>query len=191
MPKRRWKRLSNPLINKKAPAPIFGIVGWKNNGKTTLVVKLVEEFSRRGWRVATVKHAHHDFDIDHEGADSWHHAQAGAVEVAVVSSKRWALIHNNMAREKEPDLATILAKLEPCDLVLVEGYKQGTHPKIEVCRREGYRGKQGELFLAESDPQIIALAADALLSNAPPALPVFDLDDIAPIADFIERKVGI
>jgi len=182
--------LSNPLTRTAISSPVFGIVGWKNNGKTTLVVKLVEDFVRRGLRVATVKHAHHDFDIDHQGTDSWHHAQAGAVEVAVVSPKRWALIHNNSLGEEEIDLAAILAKILPCDLVLIEGYKQGAHPKLEVHRQQGYRGKQGELLLAETDPHIIALATDAPLANAP-ALPIFDLNAIPTIANFIERKKAI
>jgi len=148
------------------PPAVFGIVGWKNNGKTTLVVRLVELFRRRGWRVATVKHAHHDFDIDHEGTDSWCHAQAGASQVVVVSSHRWALIHENDQAEDEPSLAEILTKLEPCDLVLVEGYKQGTHAKLEVHRREGRRGKKGDIFLAATDPYIVAIASDMPLSGA-------------------------
>jgi len=169
--------------------PVFGIVGWKNNGKTTLVVRLVEALTRRGWRMATVKHAHHDFDIDHEGTDSWRHAQAGAKQVAIVSSHRWALIHENDESNDEPDLDEILTKLEPCDLVLVEGYKQGSHAKLEVHRREGYRGKQGESLLAESDPHIVAIASDSPLHDT--TLPLFDLDDVETIADFIEHHTNL
>jgi len=169
--------------------PIFGIVGWKNNGKTTLVVRLVEILTARGWRVATVKHAHHDFAIDHEGTDSWRHAQAGAEQVAIVSNYRWAIIHKNQQPENEPNLAQILAKLEPCDLVLVEGYKQGDHAKLEVHRREGKRGKQGEILLATSDPHIIAIATDASLPNT--TLPLFNLDDAQTIADFIENHTNL
>ena len=112
---------------------VFGITGWKNSGKTTLTEKLVAELTRRGFRVSTVKHAHHDFDIDHEGADSYRHRLAGAVEVAVVSGRRWALMHE-LRGEDEPKLEEILARLAPCDLVLVEGYKREGHPKIETRR---------------------------------------------------------
>jgi len=168
--------------------PVFGIVGWKNHGKTYLTVRLVEELTRRGYRVATLKHAHHDFDIDHEGTDSWRHRKAGAGQVAIVSAHRWALIHENETEADEPSLAAILQKLTPCDLVLVEGYKQGTHAKLEVHRREGCRGKKGEILLAESDPQIVAIASDMPLPDS--NLPVFDLDDIGAIADFIEDIVS-
>jgi len=136
--------------------------------------------------VATIKHAHHDFDIDHEGTDSWRHAEAGAVEVAIVSPRQWALIHKNETKQDEPDLDAIVAKLAPCDLVLVEGYKQGTHAKLEVFRREGLRGKQGEVMLAQSDPHIVAIATDMPLPINP-ELPVFDLNAIGAIADFIEK----
>jgi len=183
--------LSNPLINPAFTSAVFGIVGWKNNGKTTLVVRLVEEFVKRGLRVATLKHAHHDFNIDREGTDSWRHAQAGSGEVAIVSSKRWALIHNNAMGEDEPDLAAILAKFEPCDLVLIEGYKQGRHPKLEVHRQEGYRGKQGEAFLATTDPHIIAIASDTTPLPDAPSLPLLDLNAITTIADFIENNIMV
>jgi len=169
---------------------VFGIVGWKNNGKTTLVVKLVEVLTRRGWRVATVKHAHHAFNIDHEGTDSWRHAQAGAKQVAIVSSKRWALIHENDLPDNEPNLDEILAKLEPCDLVLVEGYKQGSHAKLEVHRAQGHRGKQGETLLAINDPQIVAIGSDVPLPKVTDR-PIFDLDDSETIADFIEAHVRL
>jgi molybdopterin-guanine dinucleotide biosynthesis adapter protein len=110
---------------------VIGVAGFKNAGKTTLVEKLVVELTGRGWRVSTVKHAHHSFDIDHEGRDSFRHRKAGASEVAVVSRHRWAIIHESRA-EEEPPLADILAKLAPCDLVIVEGYKRDFHDKIEV-----------------------------------------------------------
>lgn len=158
---------------------VFGITGWKNNGKTTMTVRLVEELTRRGYRLATVKHAHHDFDIDHEGTDSWRHRKAGAKEVAVVSARRWAIIHETK-NEPEPDLASILKKLGPCDLVLVEGYKRDSHDKLEV-RRQG--GKIGE-NLNQQDPHIVALASDMPQDKVD--LPVFHLDDISSIADFIE-----
>lgn len=158
---------------------VFGITGWKNNGKTTMTARLVEELTRRGYRLATVKHAHHDFDIDHEGTDSWQHRKAGAKEVAVVSALRWALIHET-ENEPEPDLASILKKLGPCDLVLVEGYKRANHDKLEVRRQSGKTGEN----LSRQDPHIVALASDIPQDEV--CLPVFHLDDISSIADFIE-----
>jgi len=163
---------------------VFGITGWKNNGKTTMTARLVEELTQRGYCLATVKHAHHDFDIDHEGTDSWRHRKAGAKEVAVVSSRRWALIHET-EQEEETDLARILEKLAPCDLVLVEGYKHGDHNKLEM-RRKG--GKTGE-NLNKSDSHIVAIASD--LPQDEPELPVFHIDAIPSIADFIEAHMQL
>lgn len=157
---------------------IIGITGWKNAGKTTLTERLVSELVSRGFRVASVKHAHHEFDIDHEGRDSFRHRKAGASEVAVVSSKRWALIHE-LAGETEPPLATVIAKLAPCDLIIVEGYKREGHPKIEVRRQ----GSKDSAPLAPDDPSIIAIASDANVDSQ--GLPVFDLDDATAIADFV------
>lgn len=157
---------------------IIGITGWKNSGKTTLTEKLVAELVARGYRIATVKHAHHEFDIDHEGRDSFRHRKAGASEVAVVSSKRWAVIHE-LEGENEPPLDAVIARLAPCDLVIVEGYKREGHPKIEV-RREGAKDATP---LAPRDPSIIAIATD--VNIAAESLPVFDLDDGAAIADFV------
>src|SRR5256885_16094410 len=116
------------------PIPIIGIAGWKKSGKTTLVVRLIEEFTRRGLKVASVKHAHHDFQIDDAETDSARHRRAGASQVAVVSAKRWALIAE-LEGAPEPDLAQIVAWLGPCDLVIVEGYKSVPIPKIEARRR--------------------------------------------------------
>lgn len=164
--------------------PVFGITGWKNSGKTTLTEKLVAELVRRGWRVSTVKHAHHDFDIDKEGADSFRHRQAGASEVAIVSGRRWELMHE-LRGEEEPKLADILERLGPADIVIVEGYKRENHLKIEA-RRTGAKDRTP---LAPSDPSIVAVAADHPQANE--TLPVFDLDDVASIADFIERRVGL
>jgi molybdopterin-guanine dinucleotide biosynthesis adapter protein len=163
---------------------VFGITGWKNSGKTTLTEKLVAEFVRRGWRVSTVKHAHHDFDIDKPGADSFRHRQAGATEVAIVSGNRWALMHE-LRGEDEPPLEGILSRLAPCDIVLVEGYKRESHRKIETRRLEA---KDRTPFSA-GDPNIVAVAADfAVAGNS---LPMFDLDDTKSIADFIERATGL
>jgi molybdopterin-guanine dinucleotide biosynthesis protein B len=163
---------------------IFGITGWKNSGKTTLTEKLVTELSRRGWRVSTVKHAHHSFDIDKEGTDSFRHRAAGAGEVAIVSAHRWALMHE-LRGEDEPSLETILTRLAPCDLVLVEGYKRERHFKIEA-RRSAAKDKSP---LSADDPFIVAIASDRPVES--PLLPVFDLDDAVAIADFIEVSTGL
>jgi molybdopterin-guanine dinucleotide biosynthesis protein B len=163
---------------------IFGITGWKNSGKTTLTEKLVAELVRRGRRISTVKHAHHDFDIDKEGADSFRHRQAGATEVAVVSGRRWALMHE-LRDEEEPPLATVLARMAPADIVIVEGYKREGHRKIEARRREAKSRER----LSPADPNIVAVAADGPQPDE--TLPVFDLDDIATIADFVERTLDL
>lgn len=164
---------------------IFGVAGWKNSGKTTLVERLVSELSARGYQVATVKHAHHSFDIDHEGTDSFRHRTAGAREVAIVSGRRWALVHEIGDAEVEPELKDILARLSPADLVIVEGYKRDDHKKIEVRRSEG----RDTAPLAPGDPTIVAVAADHAVDAG--KLPTFDLDDIASIADFVERASGL
>ncbi len=163
---------------------LFGITGWKNSGKTTLTVKLVTELTRRGWKVSTIKHAHHDFDIDKEGTDSFRHRKAGAGEVAIVSDRRWALMHE-LRNEDEPPLSSILERFSPCDLILIEGYKREAHKKIETRRLES-RSKER---LTASDPTIVALASDYALESE--AVPVFDLDDIAAIADLVERETGL
>lgn len=157
------------------PPRIFGVTGWKNSGKTTLVERLVAEFVRRGWTVNTVKHAHHDVDIDQTGTDSARHRAAGATEVALVGGLRYAI----MREQGEPALSQVLARLSQADLVLIEGYKREPHPKIEV------RGGEAKSMAAD-DPAIVAIAADT-----PPAethLPWFRRDDIAGIADFIAGR---
>lgn len=163
---------------------VFGITGWKNSGKTTLTEKLVTELSRRGWKVSTVKHAHHEFDIDKEGTDSFRHRQAGASEVAIVSGRRWALMHE-LRGEDEPTLEEVLARLAPCDLVLVEGYKREGHSKIETRRT----GAKDTAPLSAGDPSILAIASDHAVADS--ALPAFDLDDVGAIADFIETATGL
>lgn len=163
---------------------LFGITGWKNSGKTTLTERLVRELTARGRTVATVKHAHHDFDIDKPGTDSFRHRAAGAREVAIVSGRRWALMHE-LGDEAEPRLDDILARLAPCDLVLIEGYKREPHRKIEA-RRAGARDHAP---LSAQDPNIVAVACDRPQPGE--TLPVFDLDDVGAIADFIERTVGL
>lgn len=163
---------------------VFGITGWKNSGKTTLTEKLVTELTSRGWKVSTVKHAHHDFDIDQQGTDSWRHRAAGASEVAIVSGNRWALMHE-LRGEAEPAMADVIARLAPCDLVLVEGYKREAHRKIEA-RRSASKSNER---LSAGDPSIMAIAADRAQPGE--TLPVFDLDDVTAIADFVERATGL
>jgi molybdopterin-guanine dinucleotide biosynthesis adapter protein len=162
---------------------IIGVAGFKNAGKTTLVEKLVAELTRRGYRISTVKHAHHSFDIDHEGRDSFRHRKAGAFEVAVVSRHRWAIIHESRD-EAEPSLDEMLTKLAPCDLVIVEGYKRDSHDKIEV-RNLGLAHPR----LAGEDPTVVAIAANGTVENSP--VPVFDRDDVTTLASFIETHTGL
>ena len=164
--------------------PVLGITGWKNSGKTTLTERLVRELTRRGWKVSTVKHAHHAFDIDKEGTDSFRHRQAGAAEVAIVSGNRWALMHE-LRGEDEPRLEAILARLAPCDLVLIEGYKRESHPKIEARRLEA----KDTTPLTAVDGNIVAIAADHDVSGE--VVPAFDLDDIQAIADFVEATMNL
>ena len=163
---------------------IFGIAGWKNSGKTGLAVRLVAEFTRRGYSISTIKHAHHDFDIDKVGADSYRHRQAGAHEVTIVSGTRFAIMHE-LRGEPEPGFEEILARIAPCDLVLVEGYKREPIPKIEARRLESANREP----LAPQDPHIVAIAADHAVTEE--RLPVFDLDDTTAIADFIASVVGL
>lgn len=163
---------------------VFGISGWKNSGKTGLAVRLVEEFTSRGYRISTIKHAHHDFDIDKVGADSFRHRQAGAHEVTIVSGTRYAIMHE-LRGAPEPSFEEILARLAPCDLVLIEGYKREKIPKIEARRLDAKNREP----LAPNDPHIVAIAADHPVTDT--ALPVFDLDDTLAIADFVERITGL
>ena len=162
---------------------IYGVTGWKNSGKTGLVERLVREIVGRGWSVSTIKHAHHRFDIDQKGKDSWRHRHAGAREVMVASRHRWALIHE-LRDEDEPPLEALLARLAPVDLVLIEGYKRDRHPKIEAHRRE-----TGQPLIARDDPTIRAVASDEPLAGL--CVPVFDLDDTTAIAEFILSEVGL
>ena len=164
---------------------VYGIVGRKNSGKTHLVVRLVEAACARGLRVATVKHAHHAFDIDHEGKDSFRHRQAGAREVIVASSQRWALLHENRG-EPEATLDELLARLSPCDLVLVEGFKAGRHPRLEVFRRGCV-----EPPLVLTDPALEALVTDLEPLEAPAGRPLLDIDDTAAVLAFILARTGL
>jgi molybdopterin-guanine dinucleotide biosynthesis protein MobB len=166
---------------------LFGVTGWKNSGKTGLMERLVNELTGRGLTISTVKHAHHSFDVDHPGRDSFRHRQAGATEVLLVSRNRWALMHELRGAE-EPPLVDLLDKLAPADLVLIEGYKTNPHPKIEA-HREATR----QALIAPQDLSIVAVASDSVGAVEPlsGARPVFDLDDTVGIADFIlERSAG-
>lgn len=161
---------------------IYGVIGWKNAGKTSLMERLVAEISGRGFRVSTVKHVHHDVDLDQPGKDTYRHRTAGAEEVVLASADRMALLREH--RGSEPDLAVILTRMAPVDLVLVEGYKRDSHPKIEVYRREA-----GHDLIQTGDPMVRAVATDAALAVL--TVPVLDLNDTGAIADFILREVGL
>lgn len=161
---------------------IYGVVGWKNAGKTGLMERLVTEITGRGLSVSTVKHAHHSFDVDHEGKDSYRHRQAGATEVLLASRNRFALMHE-LRNEDEPPLEVLLGKLAPVDLVLVEGYKRDAHPKVEA-----HRSVTGNPLIAPGDETVRAVASDTPLDLD---CPVFDLDDTKAIADFILDQVGL
>jgi molybdopterin-guanine dinucleotide biosynthesis protein B len=163
--------------------PLIGITGFKKSGKTTLVEGLVRIFTARGLKVSTVKHAHHSFDIDHEGRDSHRHRMAGATEVAVVSGRMWAIMHV-LEDEPEPMLDGILARMSPSDLVIIEGYKRDRHPKIEV--RDPALGHPE---LAASDPTVIAIAAAQPLVGE--RVPVFHRDEVEEIANFIAAYLGL
>ncbi|OYX44679.1 MAG: molybdopterin-guanine dinucleotide biosynthesis protein B [Rhodobacterales bacterium 32-67-9] len=162
---------------------VFGVTGWKNSGKTHLMERLVAEITGRGFSVSTVKHAHHATEIDHPGRDSFRHREAGAREVIVASPVRWALMHELRGTE-EPPLTELLAKLSPVDLVLVEGYKRESHPKVEA-----HRAATGRPLLAPDNPSVRAVASDTAHPGL--TLPVHDLDDTTAIADFILREVGL
>ena len=155
----------------------FGIAGWKNSGKTSLVASLVTHISNRGFKVSTIKHAHHAFDLDTPKTDSYKHREAGANEVILVSSNRWAIQHELRGLE-EPNFETMLAKLTPCDLVLVEGYKRENIAKLEIIGPDSERDA-----LWPNDNNIKAIASDTQIENCP--LPHYHRNDIKKIADFI------
>jgi len=159
------------------------VAGFKNSGKTTLVEKLVRHLSAAGYRVSTIKHAHHSFDIDHEGRDSFRHRVAGASEVAVISRDRTAIIHE-LRGTAAPSLAEVVNRLQPCDLVIVEGYKRDSHDKIEVRNLA-----LDHPALAGDDPTVVAIAATGPVPAA--AVPIFDRDDVAALAQFIIAHAGL
>jgi molybdopterin-guanine dinucleotide biosynthesis adapter protein len=162
---------------------VIGLAGWSGAGKTTLVVRLVPELVRRGFSVSTMKHAHHGFDVDQPGKDSFRHREAGATEVLVASERRWALMHENRDRP-EPSAAELMRQMTPVDLLIIEGFKREGHDKLEIHRRE-----TGKPLLHPEDPRIVAVLSDEPLPGCP--LPVIDIDDIGAIADFILSHVGL
>ena len=166
-------------------AELFGVTGWKNSGKTTLVTELVTQFVSKGLRVSTIKHAHKSFDVDHEGTDSFLHRKAGAHEVAIASPKRWALMHEATSAGAAPTLDTMVARLSPCDLVLVEGYKSSTIPKIECIRKVNAKNDQ----IWRSNKSVVALASEITVIDCP--LSRFDIDAVEDMTDYIAQLLGL
>jgi molybdopterin-guanine dinucleotide biosynthesis protein B len=160
---------------------VYGVIGWKNSGKTSLMERLVADITGRGFGVSTVKHVHHAVDLDQPGKDTFRHRAAGAREVVLASADRLALMVEH--RGPEPELPAILARLAPVDLVLVEGYKRDAHPKVEV-----WREATGQALIQPQDPLVRAVATDAALALP---VPVLDLNDTRAVADFILREVGL
>jgi len=162
---------------------IFGLAGWSGSGKTTLMIKLIPALARRGITVSTVKHAHHDFDIDKPGKDSYEHRAAGAKEVLVSSGKRWALMHE-LREEPEATLEDITRQMSPVDLLLVEGFKREDHAKLEV-----HRSATGKPLLQPDDDKIVGVISDEPLPGS--AVPVIDIDDVEGVAAFIIEYCGL
>ncbi|MEM1384774.1 MAG: molybdopterin-guanine dinucleotide biosynthesis protein B [Pseudomonadota bacterium] len=165
-------------------ARIYGVVGWKNAGKTTLVERLVAEISARGYTVSTLKHTHHLVDLDRPGKDSHRHREAGAHQVVLASSARWALM-TELRGAQEPPLEGLIEHLDPVDIVVVEGWKRDRHPKVEA-----WRAETGQPLIAADDPTVRAVASN----DRPPeghSRPVIPLDDIAAIADFVLADLGM
>ena len=162
---------------------IWGVVGWKNSGKTGLMERLVAEFTARGRTVSTLKHAHHAFDVDQPGKDSFRHREAGAREVLLSSGRRWALMHE-LGQADEPPLEALLSKLSPVDLVLIEGFKSAAHPKIEA-----HRPETRQELIAPGDPTIRAVAST--VEPVTGGVPLLPLDDTDVIADFIARELTL
>ncbi|SEW39112.1 molybdopterin guanine dinucleotide biosynthesis accessory protein MobB [Cognatiyoonia koreensis] len=161
---------------------IYGVVGFKNAGKTGLMERLVAEITGRGLTVSTIKHAHHSFDVDQPGKDSYRHREAGATQTLLASKTRWALM-TELRGADEPPLAMLLSHIAPVDLVLIEGYKRDRHPKVEA-----FRAETGNPLLALSDPTVKAVATDTPQELTQPQ---FDLNDTQAIADFILGELGL
>ena len=161
---------------------IIGLAGWSGSGKTTLLTKVIPCLVGRGLKVSTIKHAHHNFDLDKPGKDSHAHRLAGASEVVVGSSSRWAIVHE-LRGEAEPALSILLQKISPVDLVVIEGYKREAHPKLEV-----HRAAIGKPLIHPDDPAIVAIASDVPLPGA--RIPRVDINDMEAIADILLRHAG-
>lgn len=161
---------------------VFGFAGYSGSGKTTLIEQLIPLFTQRGLRVSLIKHAHHAFDVDQPGKDSYRHRKAGCAEVIVTSSRRWVLMHE-LSGAAEPPLAEHLQRISPCDLVLVEGFKREPLPKLEI-----YREEVGEPLLHPHDPNIVAIASDRRIDTP---LPQLDLNDPRAIAAFILQHLQL
>ncbi len=162
---------------------ILGLVGYSGSGKTTLMVRLIPELVRRGITVSTMKHAHHGFDVDQPGKDSYEHRQAGATEVLVSSARRWALMHENRD-QPEPGPEDLFPRMTPVDLLIIEGFKREGHDKLEV-----WRAATGMPLLAREDRSILAVASDGPVPGV--TVPVLDLDNVPSIADFILARCGL
>ena len=160
----------------------FGFAGWSGSGKTTLIEKLIPRFTARGLRVSLIKHAHHTFDVDQPGKDSYRHRHAGAGEVLVTSSRRWVLMHE-LRGAQEPTFDDQVKRLSPCDLLIVEGFKHAPIPKLEV-----WRAETGEGLLHPNDPHIFAIASDKKVETR---LPLLDLNDDEGIAAFILKHLKL
>jgi len=161
---------------------VFGFAGFSGSGKTTLIEKLIPRLVKRGIAVSLIKHAHHTFDVDQPGKDSYRHRHAGATEVLVTSSRRWALMHE-LRGEAEPSFDEQVRHLSPCDLLLVEGFKYAPIPKLEI-----WRAVTGEALLHPNDPHIVAVASDEKVETK---LPLLDLNDIDGIAAFMLSHLGL
>jgi molybdopterin-guanine dinucleotide biosynthesis adapter protein len=164
------------------PARVLGIAGWSGSGKTTLLIRMIPILNARGLRVATIKHAHHAFDVDVPGKDSYEHRKAGACEVIVSSARRWVQMHE-LGGEAEASLAQLLARVSPCDLILVEGFKGESLPKLEV-----FRDVVGKDPLHPEDARIVAIAADRKFPEA--KIPQVELDDVVGIAELVLKHAA-
>ncbi len=162
---------------------VMGIVGWSGSGKTSTMVELLPLLRQRGLVVSTMKHAHHQFDLETKGKDSYLHREAGASEVLIVSSSRWVLLHESR-EEPEPSIEALIERMTPVDLLLIEGFKGHPHPKVEI-----HRGAEGRPLLTLEDPDIVAVASDTPLPGL--GIPVLDLNDPQAIAVFILRHTGL
>lgn len=162
---------------------VMGIVGWSGSGKTSLLVEVVATLKGTGLKVSTMKHAHHRFDVDRPGKDSFRHREAGASEVLVVTSSRWVLMHESR-EEPEPSIESLIERMTPVDLLLIEGFKTHHHPKLEV-----HRDSEGKPLLCLDDPEIVAVASDVHLPDL--RIPYLDLNNPGAIAEFILAQTGL